>query len=318
MKAADIAKTACRIVRDGIAQRRAQRWVLRGRRFLEGGQSEQALACCRKALAIYRDSCGAHSLMSETLMPGDSYKTLLRHLHEHLLPKTYLEIGVKNGDSLALAGPETKTVGIDPAPAIRVRVTPQATVYPLTSDEFFERHELRTELGSPTLDLAFIDGLHEFKQVLKDFINIERYSCPRTVVLVHDCLPVARLVAAPVRATVFWCGDVWKIVPCLLKYRPDLNIRVVAARPSGLAIITRLDPNSTFLQDRFEEIAAEYRDQELSYEYLDSVELSRRMNNLVPNDWEHIRRDLVSELGGAFQSDCAERSLACPTGENPV
>jgi hypothetical protein len=305
MKAADIAKAIYCLVRGEVAQRSAQRWVNRGRRLLESGKPEQCLVCCRKALSVCRDSYEAHCLMSDTLMPGDSYKTLLRHLHEQLRPKTYLEIGVQNGDSLALARPETKTVGIDPAPAIRVRVTPQATVYPLTSDEFFKRYDLFAELGSPTLDLAFIDGLHEFKQVLKDFINIERYSCPRTVVLVHDCLPVARLVAAPVRATIFWCGDVWKIVPCLLKHRPDLNVRVVAARPSGLAIVTQLDPNSTLLQDRFEEIAAEYRNQELSYEYLDSVELSRRLNNHVPNDWEHICRDLVSEPGRVLQSGCA-------------
>jgi hypothetical protein len=166
----------------------------------------------------------------------------------------------------------------------------------LTSDEFFERYDLRTELGSPTLDLAFIDGLHEFKQVLKDFINIERYSCPGTVVLVHDCLPVARLVAAPVRATVFWCGDVWKIVPCLLKYRPDLNVRVVPARPSGLAIVTHLDPNSTLLHDRFEEIVSEYQDHDLGYEYLDVARLVGIMDNGVPNDWKQICRELGESL----------------------
>jgi hypothetical protein len=302
MKAATIARTVYRRLHDEILRRRAQRWVRRGRRFLDSGEPEQALVCCRRALSEFRDSGDACELMARALMPGGHYSTLLRRLQEHLQPRAYLEIGVHRGDSLALAGPDTKAIGIDPAPAIQVRIGSQARLYPLTSDEFFKRYDLLVELGSSTLDLAFIDGLHEFKQVLKDFINIERYSGPGTVVLVHDCLPVTRLVAAPVRATGFWCGDVWKIVPCLLKYRPDLNVRVVAARPSGLAIVTHLDPNSTLLQERFEEIAAMYRDQDLSYEYLDSVELSRRMNNHVPNDWEHICRDLASEPQDARRS----------------
>jgi len=293
-----------------IAKWRAQPWVRRGRRFLDNGEPEQALVCCRKALSVCRDSYGAHCLMSETLMPGDSYMTLLRHLHEYLRPRTYVEIGVANGSSLVLAGPETKVVGIDPVLAVRARIASQAKLYALTSDEFFERYDLLTELGSPTLDLAFVDGLHQFGQVLKDFINIERYSSARTVVLVHDCLPVTRLAAAPVRATVFWCGDVWKIIPCLLKHRPDLNVRVVPARPSGLAIVTHLDPNSTLLRDGLTEIMSEYRNQDLSYEYLDGAELAGRMGNVLVNDWKCVCRDLVPELSGAPQSGRASERLS--------
>jgi hypothetical protein len=288
-----------------MAKWRAQRWVRRGRRFIDSGETEQALVCCREALSVCRDSYSACCLMSEALMPGDSCKTLLCHLHEYLRPRTYLEIGVAKGSSLALAGPETKVVGIDPAPDIRARTASQVKLYALTSDEFFERYDLLTELGSPTLDLAFVDGLHQFGQVLRDFINIERYSSARTVVLVHDCLPVTRLVAAPVRATSFWCGDVWKIIPCLLRYRPDLNVRVVPARPSGLAIVTHLDPNSTLLESRFEEILSEYRNQDLDYEYLDSAELAGRMSNVLVNDWKYVCQYLVPELRGAPQSGCA-------------
>jgi hypothetical protein len=300
--AATIAARAYRRLRREVAERRAQPWVRRGRRFLDSGELEQALVCCRKALSVCRNSYSAHCLMSEALMPGDNYKTFLQHLHECLRPKTYVEIGIADGSSLALAGPETKAVGIDPMPDIRARIGSQVKLYALTSDEFFERHDLLAELGSPTLDLAFLDGLHQFGQALKDFINIERYSCTRTVVLIHDCLPVTRLVAAPIRATDFWCGDVWKIIPCLRKYRADLNVQVVPARPSGLAIVTQLDSNSTLLQDRLEAIVAEYRDQDLSYEYLDIASLTGKMSNVVPNDWKNICRDLVSESRGVLQS----------------
>ncbi|MBM3332930.1 hypothetical protein FJY68_13975 [candidate division WOR-3 bacterium] len=126
MKIDDSAKKACRVVLDGIAQRRAQQQVLRGRRFLDDGQPEQALACCKKVPYACRDSWGAYELMARALMPGGHYWALLRLLHEQLRPRTYLEIGVHRGDSLALAGSETSAVGIDPAPAINVRIRSRA------------------------------------------------------------------------------------------------------------------------------------------------------------------------------------------------
>ena len=50
-----------------------------------------------------------------------------------------------------------------------------ATIYELTSDEFFARYDLSELLGGP-VELAFIDGLHLFEQVLRDFVNLERHS----------------------------------------------------------------------------------------------------------------------------------------------
>ena len=47
------------------------------------------------------------------------------------------------------------------------------------------------------MELAFIDGLHLFEQVLRDFINVERHSSPSTVVLLHDCLPLDEATAQP-------------------------------------------------------------------------------------------------------------------------
>jgi hypothetical protein len=236
--------------------------------------------------------------MVQTLMPGEGYRALLGHLHECLQPKTYLEIGVETGATLALAGPDTRAIGVDPAPVIRVPLGPQARLYELTSDEFFKRHDLHNEFASASLDLAFVDGLHEFGQVLKDFVNVERYSHPGTVVLFHDCLPVARLVATPVQLTGFWCGDVWKIVPCLREYRPDLDVRVVPAPPSGLAIVTRLDPGSTLLRDGYEQIVSEYRYRVPDYEYLDVAGLERMARNGLPNDWRQVCRGLVAAQRG--------------------
>jgi len=225
-------------------------------------------------------------------MPGDDYLKVLARLHEHLKPESYVEIGVAAGTSLALARRETRAVGIDPRPRIAQAITARAMLYPVTSDEFFQLYDLLDELGTPRLAMAFIDGLHCFDQVLKDFMHIERYADRQTVVLIHDCLPLMRRVATRVCSTAFWCGDVWKIIPCLVKHRPDLTVRVVPASPSGLGIVTGLDRNSVVLGDRFDQILREYQDMELGYAELDQDQLRQAVPNIVPNDWVHIDQAL--------------------------
>jgi hypothetical protein len=45
----------------------------------------------------------------------------------------------------------------------------------------------------------------------------------------------------------------------LARYRPDLVVVPVDTRPTGLLLVTALDPASTVLTDSFDEILAEYR-----------------------------------------------------------
>lgn len=273
---------------------RASRWVDRGQDFLNGGALKEALECSSKALSIYDDSNNAYHLMAEVLMPGDDYLVLLSRFHD-LQPESYVEIGVATGETLALAKPDTKVVGIDPRPRIDRKIKSRARLYPIPSDEFFASYDLFTELGTSRVALVFIDGLHHFEQVLKDFINIERYADDGTVVLIHDCLPVARLIAARNPATSLWCGDVWKAIPCLKRYRPDLNVGVIPTRPSGLGIVTGLDPKSTVLRDNLDSIISEYQDKRLDYEYLDleDHQMSNMVPSVLPNDWPRIR-EMVS------------------------
>lgn len=139
-------------------------------------------------------------LAAEKEMPGADYYDWLERFHQWLRPASYVEIGLGHGRSLALAGPDTKAVGIDPYQGFWERlnyVCPYnpATLFPLTSDDFFEQHDLREVMGQETFDLGFIDGLHLFEQALKDFINLERYARADSVILIHDCLPIAPIVA---------------------------------------------------------------------------------------------------------------------------
>jgi hypothetical protein len=291
-----IARVISKVRRDtrslsaGLTKSKARRWVVQGRAHLANGAPAEALECARRTLSIDKDYNDAYHLMAEVLMPGENYMTLLSRFHDSLQPEAYVEIGVSRGESLALASSTTRVIGIDPNPRIDQQILSLARIYPIGSNEFFDRYHLLDELGTSRLPLAFIDGLHLFEQVLKDFINVEKYADKRTVVLIHDCLPIARILATRIPATNLWCGDVWKIIPCLIRYRPDLKVGVIPTQPSGLGVVTNLDPNSTVLQNSLKRIVADYSSQTLEYDRIDLVEhsLSTVVPGVVPNDWERI------------------------------
>ena len=109
-------------------------------------------------------------------------------------------------------------------------------------------------MGNPTVGFVFLDGLHLFEQTLRDFINIEKFAAPGTVVVIHDCLPLSQFTAARERQSKFWSGDVWKIIPCLRNYRPDLKVFVIPTPPTGFGVVTNLDPSSNVLRDNMQDI----------------------------------------------------------------
>jgi hypothetical protein len=81
----------------------------------------------------------------------------------------------------------------------------------------------------------------------------------------------------------------------LLEHRPDLSIYVIPAPPSGLGVITNLDPNSTLLSERYETIVTEYQDKELDYDFLDLDKLKalKARFNIVPNTWDYIVQNIL-------------------------
>ncbi len=243
-----------------------------------------ARAACEAMFELNGAYNQAHMLMARVMMPGENYAAILSRLHGHLKPAGYAEIGVATGASMALAQADTRCVGIDPCPRVTANIAARARLYPVTSDDFFARYNLFEELGVERLDLAFIDGLHLFEQALKDFINLEKYSHPGTVVMIHDCFPPTELSAARDRVMAYWAGDVWRMIPLLIKYRPDLDVKVIPALPSGLGLVTGLDASSSVLEERFDEIVAEF----MALEY---SELATRREELLPtleNDWNAI------------------------------
>jgi predicted O-methyltransferase YrrM len=220
-----------------------------------------------RVVARYPDYPGALAALSGLMFPGPSYRAVIDRLHRLLRPATYLEIGVETGETLALAAAAGVAVGIDPHPEkMVIAPSPNTRLYPMTSDEFFARETAGTVFQGQPIDLAFIDGMHWFENVLRDFAHVESWCTPASTILLHDCLPVTGVAARRERASSFWVGDTWKALECLLEYRPDLRIRVIPTAPSGLVVVRHLDPDSTVLADRMEEILTRYRDRACSDE----------------------------------------------------
>ena len=231
------------------------------------------------------DRLEVHRKTAAALKSAIGYFALLDRLHERLRPRTYVEIGVHMGGSLGRVHPDTISVGIDPDPNLHDPAVEQASrIFRLTSDDFFRGQDLRAELGGRPLDFAFVDGMHLFEYALRDFMNLEQYCTPQSVIVVHDCYPRDRVEAQRDPQTVAWCGDVWKLIPCLREQRPDLNVAAIDVEPAGMGIITGLDPTSTVLRDRYDEIEARYM--ALDYDWVEEAQAERLAR--LDHDWALI------------------------------
>jgi hypothetical protein len=251
----------------------------------KAGNVDAAVRYCERALELDPGLQGAHDLLSGMFLHGELYLRVLARIHEHLKPRTYVEIGVETGESLRLVSPQTRALGIDPKPVLTYALPPNARLFTETSDDFFARHDVHAELGGAPVDLAFIDGMHHFEYALRDFMNLERWCKPQSTIVFDDCFPHDRRTALRERVTAFWSGDVWKVVVLLKKYRPDLSIYTIAAPPTGVCLVRNLDPTSRVLADNLERLCDEFM--ALDYSFLEKDRAGKL--NLFPNDWEKIR-----------------------------
>jgi hypothetical protein len=178
------------------------------------------------------------------------YLKVLEVLHREIAPAHYLEIGIRHGESLALAkGPAT---GIDPAPTLNRDLPSTTRIVVQTSDAFFADAS-----DGVTPDLCFIDGMHLFEHALRDFMNCEHRAAPGAVVVIDDIFPNHPAQADRDRHTQIWTGDIWRLVEILRRYRPDLFLLSLDSWPSGLLLVAGLDPANRVLWDAYDSIVLE-------------------------------------------------------------
>lgn len=200
-------------------------------------------------------------------LTGLLYLNALASLHALLQPRSYLEIGVAGGDTLRLA--QCASLAIDPDMHLTMDVVggkPCCLMFQSTSDAFFAEHDPVRLLRRP-VDLAFLDGMHWYEYLLRDFANTERACEPDSVIVLHDCVPTDIYMArreqwdeaqrrlAPLPES--WTGDVWKTLLLLRRYRPDLQIHCFDSDGTGLVLITHLDPRSRVIAEHYDAMVAE-------------------------------------------------------------
>ena len=222
------------------------------------GRIEWARAACRMGLICDNDSVELRRLLALATCDGEHYRSILSALHRALHPRVYLEIGTLYGETLELADKGTFSIAVDPRPQINRAFSNDVTIFAETSNCFFRRWDDRPGLSWRKVDLTFIDGLHLFEQALEDFFNAEMRSAPGAVIVLHDVLPADERTASRAQHPDWWTGDVWKMIPALRKYRPDLQLILAAAAPTGLLIVTSVSPPSQFPRENVEQIAAEF------------------------------------------------------------
>lgn len=203
----------------------------------------------------------------EIWLDGPHYFDALTAIHERLKPQTYFEIGTLHGETLQLA--RCASVAVDPTFQLTCDIEagkPSCRLFEQTSDAFFAEQDLTQVLGAP-VDLAFLDGMHRFAFLLRDFINTEKHCRPGGAIILHDCLPRdlfmtgdggPRSEPGARKYKDYWTGDVWKLAPILRALRPDLTVTCLDAAPTGLVVCTDLDPQSRVLAHAYDRIVAEW------------------------------------------------------------
>ncbi len=190
-----------------------------------------------------------------------NYIEVLSAAHRAIEPALYLEIGVRHGHSLAAA--RGRCYGIDPAFQITVELDASVRLFRATSDEVFARPDLDT-VFERKVDLAFIDGMHLFEYVLRDFANVETVAHRNGVIFLDDIFPRSAVEAQRKRATRDWTGDVWKMLPCLAELRPDLLLVPIDTQPTGLLMVANLRPGDATLWRSYETMVARYTADDLA------------------------------------------------------
>jgi hypothetical protein len=172
--------------------------------------------------------------------------------------KTYLEIGVFKAKVFFDIKAKNK-IAVDPDFKFSTwakfkahflnKTNRAAQFFEHTSDHFFENKANHIFDNQP-IEIALIDGMHEYQFALRDVLNTINYLSPNGIIIMHDCNPDTAQSASSFKeweANQFlynWHGDVWKVITYIRSQRPDLTA-YVCDTDFGLGIITKQPNNNT-------------------------------------------------------------------------
>ena len=157
---------------------------------------------------------------------------IIQNIIEFKKYKSYLEIGCDRNQSFSNINID-KRVGIDPV---------EGGTHKMTSDEFFYNN-------NDKFDIIFIDGLHQYEQVIKDIKNSLNCLTKNGLILLHDCLPRTIWNQVYPRINSDWNGDVWKAIVECRTYENIDTYTCIADRGIGV-IVPRKNMNKLILNKK--------------------------------------------------------------------
>ena len=158
---------------------------------------------------------------------------IIQNIIEFKKYKSYLEIGCDRNQSFSNINIH-KRVGVDPV---------EGGTHKMTSDEFFYNN-------NDKFDIIFIDGLHQYEQVIKDIKNSLNCLTKNGIILLHDCLPRTLWNQVYPRINSDWNGDVWKAIVECRTYENIDTYTCIADRGIGV-IVPRKNMNKLILNKKY-------------------------------------------------------------------
>jgi hypothetical protein len=204
---------------------------------------------------------------------------VIRAALESVRGRTYLEIGVRDGDCFDQVAARTK-VGVDPAFRFRIPAGARARralhvkagtfYFAMTSDAFFAGPARRFA----PFDVVFVDGLHTYEQSYADVLHALALLADPGVVVVHDCNPGSEAAAAATLESAArtpgyrgeWNGEVYKAL-IRLRTHPDLRVCVIDC-DQGVGIVVKGEADAPLHLTPDEIAGLGYTDLEASREFL--------------------------------------------------
>jgi hypothetical protein len=124
------------------------------------------------------------------------------------LLNSYLEIGIARGECFNRVAPmvngQAVAVDINPKCKNYIRQKRGVNFYNMSSDEFFSGSYSK----GMYFGLIFIDGNHDYNQLLKDYGKSMMYLAPNGIICIHDTYP-------PNKEYLLHCKDSYKITDML-------------------------------------------------------------------------------------------------------
>lgn len=223
------------------------------------------------------------------------HSDLINHL-AHDRYRRYLEIGVESGVTYKAVNIEEKTA-VDPFFKVPTS-TLSGRVFSLNSDAFFAR-------DGNQYDCIFLDGLHVYEQIRRDFLNSWGRLSPNGVVLIDDCIPSDDLAAGRdhhecIQAKIArgdpdrnWMGDVYKLVVWINDFT-DYSFCHVAGTQGVVAVWGHKTKRAPWIGD--EDAIAR-----LSYDRFKAFPLPTATADQVRQRVGHDRPNVFSELRRIFR-----------------